>query len=336
MKNSHTTFVIAEAGANHNKSFKQATALIDVAVAAKADAVKFQTYSSETLYSKNTDDFAGYKNINQLIKDIELPREWQADLKSYCDDCGIEFMSTPFDEKAVEELYNLKVSRLKIAGFESSDPRFVKLVASTQLPLIITAGIGNSIPMIKKIISWVEEVNPSPDITILHGNNAYPTPLKDAHLNQIDEIRKEVPEVKVGISDHTTGILVPALAVAKGATVVEKHFTLSRHLPGPDHPFALEPSQLADMITTIRSVEAACTVKPEIFSESEKKFKNAMRSVVATRKIFQGETLTEDMLTTKRPHTEHAIPAFNYYDVLGSTVLTDIEEDSLLLWDTLE
>ena len=107
-----TTFIIAEAGANHNRNFNQATALIDAASRAGADAVKFQTYTSETLYSKDTADFAGYKNINQLIKDIELPREWQADLKSYCDDCGIEFMSTPFDERAVEELYNLGVSRL--------------------------------------------------------------------------------------------------------------------------------------------------------------------------------------------------------------------------------
>ena len=120
------TFIIAEAGANHNRDFDIAKKLIDSAVDAKCDAVKFQTYSSETLYVKNTPDFAGYKNINKLIKDIELPRHWQKDLKLYCDDEGIEFMSTPFDEKAVDELYEIGVKRLKIAGFEATDPRIVK------------------------------------------------------------------------------------------------------------------------------------------------------------------------------------------------------------------
>lgn len=171
------TFVIAEAGANHNRNFNQALSLIDVAAKANATAVKFQTYSSETLYSKNTPDFAGYKNIPKLIKDIELPRSWQKDLKLYCDDKNIEFMSTPFDEKAVDELYDLGVKRFKIAGFEATDPRFVKYVASTGLPLIITAGIGMDLESISDLIGWVKEENKNPDLTILHGNNAYPTPL---------------------------------------------------------------------------------------------------------------------------------------------------------------
>ena len=136
------TFVIAEAGANHNRDFKQALALIDVAVKAGASACKFQTYSSNTLYSKNTPDFAGYKNINQLIDNIALPREWQKDLKQYCDEKGIEFISTPFDEQAVDELVSLGVKRLKIAGFESTDFRFVEMVASAKLPLVISLGIG--------------------------------------------------------------------------------------------------------------------------------------------------------------------------------------------------
>ena len=178
-------FVIAEAGANHNRDFDQAKALIDVAVKAGADAVKFQTYSSETLYSANTPAFAGYKNINKLIKDIELPRNWQQDLKSYCDDSGIEFVCTPFDEQAVEELYNIGVKRYKIAGFEATDPRFVKCVASTSLPLIITSGIGSNVNMVRQIVGWVRDVNPMADITILHGNNAYPTPFEDAGLNQV-------------------------------------------------------------------------------------------------------------------------------------------------------
>ena len=141
------TFIIAEAGANHNRNFDQAISLIDVAKSSGADAVKFQTYSSETLYSRNTPDFAVYKNINQLIKNIEIPREWQSDLKSYCDKIGIEFMSTPFDEKAVDELVSIGVKRLKIAGFESTDLRFVDMVCSAKLPIIVSIGIGSNIKL---------------------------------------------------------------------------------------------------------------------------------------------------------------------------------------------
>ena len=163
-----SVFVIAEAGANHNNNFEQAKTLIDIAHTSGADAVKFQTYSSETLYSKHTPDFAGLKNISKLIKDIELPREWQKDLKQYCDSIGIEFMSTPFDELAVRQLVELGVKRLKIAGFESTDPRFVKMVAATKLPIIVSAGIGSNILSIQNIIDWITSVNNGPNITKLH------------------------------------------------------------------------------------------------------------------------------------------------------------------------
>lgn len=324
------TFIIAEAGANHNRNYDQAIALIDAAIDAKADAVKFQTYSSETLYSKNTPDFAGYKNINKLIKDIELPRTWQQDLKQYCDDNGIEFMSTPFDERAVEELYEIGVKRYKIAGFESTDPRFVKCVASTGLPLIITSGIGSNIEMIENVIKWVEEVNPSHDITILHGNNAYPTPFEDAGLNQIDRICKEFPDIKVGLSDHTPGILAPPLAVAKGATVIEKHYTLSRSLPGPDHPFAIEPQELKQMVENIRISEKLCQFKVENFSDSEKGMRQAMRSVVTKKPLKSGDILTEDNITTKRPCMPKSVAAIRYFDILGRKVSRGMQEDEIL------
>ena len=186
------TFVIAEAGANHNRNLDQAKKLIDVAVEAGANAVKFQTYSSNTLYSKNTPNFAGYKDINNLIKSIELPREWKTVLYQYCNDSGIEFMSTPFDEKAVSELVEIGVKRLKIAGFESTDPRFVKMVASSQLPIIVSAGIGSNLNSIQNIIDWITEVNPNPEITILHCNNAYPTPDSDINLTHIGKILKNI------------------------------------------------------------------------------------------------------------------------------------------------
>jgi sialic acid synthase SpsE len=323
-------FVIAEAGANHNRDFDQAKALIDVAVKAGADAVKFQTYSSETLYSANTPDFAGYKNINKLIKDIELPRNWQQDLKSYCDDSGIEFVCTPFDEQAVEELYNIGVKRYKIAGFEATDPRFVKCVASTSLPLIITSGIGSNVNMVRQIVGWVRDVNPMADITILHGNNAYPTPFEDAGLNQIDRLRERVPGIRVGLSDHTPGILVPPMAVAKGATAIEKHYTLSQLLPGPDHPFAIEPDELEAMVNNIRTAEMVCQEKEGNLSPSEENFTMAMRSVVTKTTIPAGTLITADNITTKRPLLEDSVPALEYYLTLGTYATTDMAADHIV------
>lgn len=321
------TFVIAEAGANHNKNFKQALALIDIAKDAGANACKFQTYSSETLYVKNVPDFASYKNINQLIKDIELPREWQKDLKQYCDEKDIEFMSTPFDEKAVDELVNLGVKRLKIAGFESTDFRFVEMVASSKLPLIISLGIGFKYEWIDKLLNITSKY--TNDVTLLHCNNAYPTPMSDIDLGMIRKLSLD-NRFKTGLSDHTMTPLTPALAVAAGATVIEKHFTLSRHLPGPDHPFALEPSQLKEMVNLIRITETAFTSHEDEYTESEKDFISARRSVVASKFIKKGDLLTIDNITTKRPYLEHCIPAQEYELMLGTIAITDYEPDNYI------
>lgn len=325
-----SVFVIAEAGANHNRNFEQAISLIDVARKSGADAVKFQTYSSDTLYSKNTPNFAGYKNISKLIKNIEMPREWQKDLKKYCDEVGIEFMSTPFDENAVQELVNLGVKRLKIAGFESTDPRFVKMVASAGLPIIFSAGIGSDIESIQRTINWISEEQKNPDITVLHCNNAYPTPDHDINLNRIDRIRARY-DVKVGLSDHTLGVHVPPLAVAKGAVCIEKHFTLSRNLPGPDHPFALEPAELAMMVDNIRATEIICTDTNLKLTGSEKSFSKAMRSVVAKREIKKGEAFTLNNITTKRPYTEQSLHSSNFYEILGKVSKKEYLEDDLIL-----
>jgi len=329
-----SVFVIAEAGANHDRKLEQAFELVRIAKNSGADAVKFQTYSSETLYAKSVKDFAGYKNINQLIKNIELPRSWQKDIKMFCDDLDIEFMSTPFDEAAVEELYNLGVKRLKIAGFESTDPRFVRMVASTGLPLIITSGIGSNLEQVKQTISWVLEENKNPDITILHGNNAYPTPFSDSNLGQIAkliDLSVEGYGFRVGISDHTEGILVPPIAVALGATSVEKHFTISRDLSGPDHKFAIEPNELEKMVTNIRFAQECLNVKSGIFTNSEKTFKNATRSVVAKRDIYPGECLTSDNITTMRPFIDGSISAKKFYKTLYKVAKNKILKNEILL-----
>lgn len=321
------TFIIAEAGANHNRLFQKATDLIDVAKVAGADAVKFQTYSSETLYSKFTPDFAGYQNINKLIKDIELPREWQKDLKQYCDETGIEFMSTPFDEKAVDELVGLGVKRLKIAGFESTDFRFVDMVASAKLPIIVSLGIGFQMKWLGKLFDISTKYGN--DLTLLHCNNAYPTPLEDIDLNVIRALSTD-SRFKTGLSDHTLSTLTPALAVAAGATVIEKHFTLSKLLPGPDHPFALEPDELVEMVKLIRQTELCFTPQRDEYSKSEEAFIKARRSVVAKTSIKKGEMLTVDNVTTKRPFLDSSIPASEFENILGSISNKDYNEDEFI------
>ena len=324
------TFIIAEAGANHNRDFKQATALIDVAVEAGADACKFQTYSSETLYSKNTPDFAGNTDIPKLIKNIELPREWQKDLKLYCDDKGIEFMSTPFDEKAVDELVSIGVKRLKIAGFESTDFRFVEMVASSKLPLVISLGIGFEMNYLGKYFELAEKYGN--ELSFMHCNNAYPTPVEDVGIDIVKQLSIDT-RYRWGLSDHTLSPLTPALAVAAGATIIEKHFTLSKHLPGPDHPFALEPDELKQMVEYVRFAEKASQKKQSTsITESEKGFTKAMRSVVAKTSIKKGEILTLENITTKRPFLEGNIPAKDFEYQIGKTAIKDYKPDDFICY----
>lgn len=322
-----STFIIAEAGSNHNRNFTQALKLIDTAKTAGADAVKFQTFSSETVYAKNTPNFAGYKNINKLIKDIELPREWQKDLKQYCDEQDIEFMSTPFDESAVDELVNLGVKRLKIAGFESTDPRFVEMVCSAKLPIIASLGIGSNLLTINRILETANKYGIK-DITLLHCNNAYPTPPEDVYLDNI-KIMSIDKRYKTGFSDHTMSPYTPSLAVASGATVIEKHFTLDRSLPGPDHLFALEPDELKIMVEQIRYAER-CKGNKKGFSKSEENFKPAMRSVVAKKPIKKGEIFTIDNLTTKRPFLEGNVAALDWGITLGGVSDRDYNIDDFI------
>ena len=320
MKNK--TFIIAEAGANHNRDFEQAKALIDVANESGADACKFQTYSSETLYAKNTKGFGGVKDVGKLIKSIELPREWQSDLKSYCDEVGIEFMSTPFDESAVQDLVDIGVKRIKIAGFESTDLRFVDMVASAGLPMIISLGIGSDFTIIPRILDIANNRGVN-DITFLHANNAYPTPAEDTNLDTIKSLALDT-RYRTGISDHTLSTLTPALAVAAGATVVEKHFTLSKRLIGPDHPFALEPHQLKEMVDHIRYAELCMGHKDGKLTESELNFKKAQRSIVSKVDLKAGDILSEDNITTMRPFFETSIPATEWSATLGKTITQDL------------
>ena len=318
------TLIIAEAGANHNRDFNTALKLIDVAVEAKADVVKFQTYTAEGLFAKQDRDINGISNIHSMFKDIELPRHWQQDLKAYCDDKGIEFMSTPFDEEAVNQLVDLGVKRLKISGFESSDPRFVEMVCKTGLPVIMSIGIGFPLNHMSKFLSIFKRYNN--DFTLLHCVNAYPTPMSEINLNMIEVLKDFKGVNKVGLSDHTQSTLTPALAVAKGATVIEKHFTLDRSMKGPDHHFALEPNELKEMVSNIRQAEQTIIGK----GKTESKFINGKRSLVATRDIQAGEFLNKVSVTTKRPCYEDSVPAIDYLEVVGERIFSNIPKDTII------
>ena len=318
------TLIIAEAGANHNRDFNTALKLIDAAVEAKADVVKFQTYTAEGLFAKQDRDINGISNIHSMFKDIELPRHWQQDLKAYCDDKGIEFMSTPFDEEAVNQLVDLGVKRLKISGFESSDPRFVEMVCKTGLPIIMSIGIGFPLNHMSKFLSIFKRYNN--DFTLLHCVNAYPTPMSEINLNMIEVLKDFKGVNKVGLSDHTQSTLTPALAVAKGATVIEKHFTLDRSMKGPDHHFALEPNELKEMVSNIRQAEQTIIGK----GKTESKFINGKRSLVATRDIQAGEFLNKVSVTTKRPCYEDSVPAIDYLEVVGERIFSNIPKDTII------
>jgi len=320
------TFIIAEAGANHNGSLEMAYQLIDVAAAAGCDAVKFQLYDG-TLYSKFSKE-----GSHKLLESIKTPYEWLPFLAKHCNDSNIEFMATPFDERAIKALVDVGVERIKVAGFESTDLRFIRLVAATNLPLIISLGIGTEDIFLRanNLFREIAYGKSAPisreDVTFLHCNNGYPTPLEDVNLLQLTKLKS----FNAGLSDHTLSTIVPALAVALGAVCIEKHFTISRTLTGPDHAHALEPDELTEMVQNIRDTEKTLTFRHGM-TPSEKKTGFATRSVVAISDIKAGDTFTEDNITTKRPFYDDSYPAAYFYDILGHKASRDIKEDELLM-----
>jgi len=236
-------------------------------------------------------------------------------------------MSTPFDERAVQELVDLGVKKLKIAGFEATDFRFIDMVASSGLPLVISLGIGFKMNYMGKIFEIAEKYNNS--LSFMYANNAYPTPVEDAGISVVRQMAMD-SRYQWGLSDHTESTITPALAVAAGATIIEKHFTLSKRLPGPDHPFALEPHELKEMVNYIRYAEKANIRQTSNISESEKQFTKAMRSVVAKQPIKKGDVFTEDNLTTKRPFLEGNIPARDFYTLIGKSSDFDYNIDDFI------
>lgn len=326
-------YIIAEAGDNHNGDFNTALKLVDVAKRAGADCVKFQTFVTEEIISKYA-EMAEYQKKNtgkeesqfEMVKRLELSFDEFRKIKEYCDRVGIQFLSTPFDLKSVDFLNELGVPFFKIPSGEITNYPYLIKIAHTGKPVVMSTGMCEPDEMLAAIN--VLEKNGSGEITLLHCNTEYPTPLKDVNLYAMRTMKKMFGK-KVGYSDHTKGIEVPVAAVALGACVIEKHFTLDKNMPGPDHKASLEPDELGRMVKNIRNIEIALGDGVKRVSESERKnIAIARKSIVARRNIQEGEILTEENLAVKRPGT--GINPMQWMEVLGTRAVRDFKEDELI------
>lgn len=329
-------YVIAEAGANHDRDLDVARRLIDVAADAGADAVKFQTYSGRTLYSTKTPRFEylgdlGAKPPHELLDDIALPRDWQPILAAHCRDVGIEFLSSPFDRQAVDELDALDVAAFKIASFELVDLPLIGYAAGKGRPLILSTGMA-TLGEIEEALE-AARAGGAPDVCLLQCASLYPAPPEVMNLRAITTMQSAFG-VPVGLSDHTLGTHVAPAAVALGANLVEKHFTLDRTRVGPDHPFALEPDELKELVARVRDVEAALgdgRKRGPSEAEAAEMYGKARRSVVAACAIPAGTPITRDMLTVKRPG--FGIKPKFIDAVVGRCARVDIEADEVVTWE---
>jgi N-acetylneuraminate synthase/N,N'-diacetyllegionaminate synthase len=325
-------FIIAEAGSNHNRDFKLALGLIDAAVEANVDAVKFQTYSAETLYSRETPIFPGESTPPyEVVKKYEIPRNWQPELASYAQKKGIIFLSSPFDYKAVNELAAVGIQAYKIASSEINDLPFLKYIASQGKPIILSTGMCH-LADIQLAVKAIKEVG-NQDIILLQCTAVYPTNVEEINLRAMDTL-KNAFHLPVGFSDHSLGIFVPIAAVARGATIVEKHFTLSRKFKGPDHSFALEPHELRKMVTAIREVERSLgsPIKEPTAGE-QKKMMLSRRSIISAKDISKGTIISGEMLIIKRPAL--GISPEYLEIVIGRRAKKNIKKDEPITWDKI-
>lgn len=325
-------YIIAEAGVNHNGSFDLACRLVDAAKAAGADCIKFQTFRAQNLVSRNAGkadyqkDTTGDGSQADMLSKLELSYDAFSRLKQYCEEVGITFLSTPFDLESVAFLDALGVPFWKIPSGEVTNLPYLEALAKTGRPVVMSTGMCE-MDEIEAALRVLRE-NGTSDIRLLHCNTEYPTPFADVNLRAMETMRRAFG-VEVGYSDHTRGIEVPIAAVALGATIIEKHFTLDRNMEGPDHKASLEPDELAAMVSAIRNIEQALGSGEKTASPSEQKnIAVARKSIVAKRAIKAGERLTEDNLTVKRPGS--GVSPMRWRDVLGTAAIRDFEEDEMI------
>ena len=333
----NSVIIIAEAGVNHNGSLDLAKQLIDKAADAGVDYVKFQTFKSSKLVSKEAHK-ADYQKRNighgtddsqlSMLKQLELSVEDHIALVRHCQSKGVRFFSTAFDFDSIDFLASLNLGLWKVPSGEITNYPFLVRIAKQNEPVILSTGMSTlgDIEAAMKVL--LDNGLDKKKITVLHCNTEYPTPFEDVNLKAMLQIR-DVFHVNVGYSDHTLGIEVPIAAVALGATVIEKHFTLDRSLPGPDHKASLEPGELKAMVSSIRNIEKALgDGEKRVSSSEEKNIIIARKSIVAARDIKKGELFSSDNIAVKRPGT--GISPMRWPDVIGKTAIRDFHEDEII------
>ena len=337
------TIIIAEAGVNHNGDINLAKRLIDVAVDASVDYVKFQTFKADRLvspsaqkakYQINNDTNNDDSQLN-MLKKLELSDDDHKELISYCNSKNIRFFSTAFDEEGISYLSSLNFDMFKIPSGELTNFPYLRAIAKTRIPVILSTGMANLDEIEKSINVLISYGTKKSEITVLHCNTEYPTPMKDVNLKAMLTIHNEL-NVDIGYSDHTLGIEVPIAAVAMGAIIIEKHFTLSRSMEGPDHAASLEPSELKQMVQSIRNIEDAISgnglKKPSL---SELKNRDiARKSLHLTRNMKKGEIIDGNDITALRPGI--GISPMDIDQVIGKTININLKEQEPLFWENLD
>lgn len=328
-----TAYIIAEAGVNHNGRLELAKEMVDQAKEAGADCIKFQTFISKNLAAKiaNKADYqiaqiGTSENQLAMLRKLELSYEEFVEINAYCKSKKIQFLSTPFDLESIDFLEKLEMPFWKIPSGEITNLPYLLKIAKTHKPVILSTGMST----MDEIQAAVDVLNTNGcrEITLLHCTTQYPAPYEDVNLKAMETLREKF-HVQVGYSDHTKGIEIPMAAIAMGATVIEKHFTLDRNMEGPDHKASLEPHELKAMVSAIRNVEVAMGSGEKRPAESEKKnIAVARKSIVASCSIKKGEVFTEENITTKRPGS--GISPMRWFEVLGEKAIKDFKEDELI------
>ena len=326
------TLIIAEAGVNHNADPVLAREMVVAAKEAGADYVKFQTAVPELVISSVAPKAEYQKELTgdgesqlDMCRKLHFPIEFYRELKEYCNSVGIGFMSTPFDLVSLRFLIELGTDYIKIPSGEITNLPFQREAKASGIPLILSTGMS-TFEEVKRTVDFLK--GDVADITLLQCNTQYPTPYRDVNLLAMPVMGKKLG-VRFGYSDHTQGIEVPVAAVALGATVIEKHFPMSRSLPGPDHKASLEPLELKAMVTAIRHIEESLGTPEKIVSDSEKaNIEVARKSLVAARDIRKGELFTEENIAVKRPG--NGISPWEIDNVIGKTAKKDFPYDSLI------
>ena len=330
-----SVFIIAEAGVNHDGSIDNAYRLIDVAVEAGADAIKFQTFKAESLVLKNVDKANYQKQTTnesesqfEMIKRLELSVDAHKKLIKYCNEKNIIFLSSPFDHESIDLLNELQLQIFKIPSGEITNLPYLRHIGSLNKKVLLSTGMSNLQEVGDALTILINAGTKKEDITVLHANTMYPTPMEDVNLNAMLTIQRKFG-VDVGYSDHTLGLEVDIAAVAIGASVIEKHFTLDKSMEGPDHKASLEPEELKAMVSAIRNIEKALGSSEKKPSPSESVNIDVVRkSIIASASIKKGEILSDNNVTAKRPGA--GISPMKWDKVIGTVASKDYQMDDLI------